>query len=173
MTASTTLSSAFLMFALPWQGGPADLQLGSTPQLRIRRHPYREQRVRGVDRGQHAVLRVRSAGRAAEMADLDRDQRRVRPEARGGHQGSDRLSGQVVEQHPVGGARHRFGRVIVQGRQSWWRDHRERVHLRLELAERREMLGAAGPITEPGRLHHDERAPAQRLGDLLQRRHVQ
>ena len=42
-----------------------------------------------------------------------------------------------------------------------------------ELAQRRQLLGAAGLVPEPGRLDHNERAPAQRLGDLLQRRHVQ
>jgi hypothetical protein len=37
----------------------------------VGRHPHRERRIRGVDRGERTVPRVRSAGRAAPVAQLD------------------------------------------------------------------------------------------------------
>ena len=121
-----------------------------------------------VQRRQGAVALRRTPDRAAEVAQLDREQRRVR--AADGHEGVDRLTGHDVEQRSVADARHRLRRVHVQLQQVGRRDRGEGVHRRAERAQRREQLRRRGLVAQVGHLHDHEGLPAQGRRDVLEGR---
>ena len=66
-----------------------------------------------------------------------------------------------------------LGRVHVQLEQVGRGRRREGVHRGAQRAQRREQLRRGRLVAEVGHLDDDERLPAQRLGDVLERREVQ
>ena len=79
---------------------------------------------------------------AAELAQLDRQQRRARARAGDRDERVDRGRGQLVEDHAVAVAGHRVLRVHVDVAQRGGRDRREHVDLGLERAQRRRARSA-------------------------------
>ena len=119
------------------------------------------------------MVRRGAGDRAAELADLDGQERRARARSRGGEHRVDRLVRQVAQEPGVAGAGDRVlgVHVKVAERRHGHRGHR--VQLGTEVADRLEHRGALGLVAEVDRLDHHERAAAHRLGDLLERRHVE
>ena len=115
---------------------------------------------------ERAVLPRGPGDRAAELTDLRREQGGSRFAGRGVDEGVDFLRRQVAEQHAVAVA----GGVVGIHVPMTERDHRhggERVDVRPESAERR--VGAVSLVAEVHGLDHDERPPAEELGDLRER----
>jgi hypothetical protein len=80
--------------------------------------------------------------------------------------------GQRGERHSVTGPRDRLRGVHVQVPELGCGDHRERVHLWAEAAEGLHELGAGLLAPDEGRLDDDERAAAQVLGEIRDRREL-
>ena len=137
------------------------LQPSPLRTARMGRRSRRARRARGaLGRPRRRGGAPRSRGAANPFPDLRRPPRRRSPRRR-----SRRPTSRHRHPVPVG--------VYVQRRQAGRRDHRERVQLGPQLAQRCQLPEATGLVPEPGRFDYDERAPAQGLRDLLQRRHVQ
>ena len=115
---------------------------------------------------ERAVLPRGPGDRAAELTGLRREQGGSRFAGRGVDEGVDFLRRQVAEQHAVAVA----GGVVGIHVPMTERDHRDggkRVDVRPESAERR--VGAVSLVAEVHGLDHDERPPAEELGDLRER----
>src|SRR3954447_2049234 len=146
-----------------------DVRLDSGGHLRRHRHPDREQRERAADLRERAVLGRRHTDRAAELAQLDRQQGRTGAGPGDRDERLDRGGGQLVEDHAVAVAGHRVLGVHVDMAERRGRDRGERVDLGLERAQRRQHLGRRLGVAEVRAVDRDELAAADRLGDVGQR----
>ena len=88
-------------------------------------------------------------------------------------EGVDALVGQRAEHRCRGDAGSRALRVHVQPDDRGRRDPGEGVHLRLEGAQLGEDLGGGLVIGEHRTVDHHELPPADRGGDLLERRELE
>ena len=138
---------------------------------RVERRADSEDAVLGVDPRQRAGAIGVTAERAAQLADLDADQRAPRIPPRDADERVDGLRRQLVQQHVVSHAGHGLSEV-----------HREVAQLgggldapgvpdgAVDLTQRPHQLLALGQVTDERAGHVDERLAAQRLGQLRNRR---
>ncbi len=129
-----------------------------------------EQRVLGVDGGERPVLRARPRELAAEVPQLERDERRARRGAGRRDELLDRLRRQRPEQQSLAAGGDRMLRVHVHAGELGCRARPDRVHDGAERAERGEQLVGDLRLAEVYGLDHDERLTSQRLRDVGDRR---
>ena len=133
---------------------------------------------------QHHELRVdmrerpgsvgRPAGRAAGVAKLGQQERRAGLRPRRLDERVDGFLRQIPQRHRVDEARDRFLRLHVHRDELRGRHRPEQVHDRIaQLAQRGDHLGALRLGARIARAERDQRAVAERLGDLRQRGQVQ
>ena len=136
--------------------------------LGVEREAAGEQHELGVDARDRAVAGRRAAQRAAELAQLDDVQRRAGARAGARSSASMASAGSVSTSAVVADVGHRLLGVLVQAHERRRGDHRERVDLGRERAQRLDH----GRVALDGAVDHHDAAAAQRRGDLLQRREL-
>ena len=146
------------------------------PALGSGGHPDRVHRVRRVDRGQRAVLRARAAELAAQLPQLDRQQREPAPGAGGLRRTSSTAS--LRQRRRASGRRRSRAPDARDPCADGWLGapasrSLDRVVDRAQRAQRRQQPIGLGRSPRWIASTSDERLAADRLGDLRDRRQVQ